>query len=134
MLSINGKKVEVRNPQAWNVVLMEERFDLSLPWAQAVPVRYTTRAIHGVKTPPPILAQSTDLKYPVYILTTRECSMRYQVRLAIVSYTLKTPPGKFGNRSRYHLQNFVRYLRLEKLRQREGFFQSWRSAIGERWR
>jgi hypothetical protein len=27
--------------------------------------------------------------------------------------------GKLGNRSRYYLQNFVRYLRLEKLRQRK---------------
>ena len=28
-------------------------------------------------------------------------------------------PGKLGNRPKYHLQNFVRYLHLEKLQQRE---------------
>jgi hypothetical protein len=27
--------------------------------------------------------------------------------------------GKLGNRPKYHLQNFVRYLHLEKLQQRE---------------
>jgi hypothetical protein len=49
MLSVDGKKIKVRDPQAWNVVRMEERFDPSLPWAQAVPVRYPTRTIDGVK-------------------------------------------------------------------------------------
>jgi hypothetical protein len=129
MLSINGKKVEVRNPQAWNVVLMEERFDLSLPWAQAVPVRYTTRAIHGVKIPPPILAQSTDLKYPVYILTTRECSMRYQVRLAIVSYT---GSSVIGQDIIYKILSAI--FASRSCGNGKGCLQSWRSTIWERWR
>jgi hypothetical protein len=30
MLNVDGEKIEVPDPNAWNVVLMEERFDLSL--------------------------------------------------------------------------------------------------------
>src|SRR5438270_5450517 len=64
---------------------MEERFDLSLPGAHAVPISCTTRIADGVKVLSPILAQSTNLKYPVYIQQSRECSMRYLARLVTVS-------------------------------------------------
>jgi hypothetical protein len=69
MLSVDGEKIEASDLHARNVVRMEERFDLSLSWAQAVPISYTTMITDGVKVLPPILAQNTDLKYPVCIPT-----------------------------------------------------------------
>jgi hypothetical protein len=119
MLSVDGEKVEVPDPQAWNVVLMEERFDLDPAWAQAVSISYTTRIANGVQILPPILAQSADIKYPVYIPTIPRMfdalldQARYRVTYA------ENFPGKLGNRPRYHLQNSVRYLHLEKPQQRE---------------
>jgi hypothetical protein len=49
MLGVDGEKIEVSDPHARNVVRMEERFDLSLSWAQAVPISYTTMITDGVK-------------------------------------------------------------------------------------
>ena len=88
MLNVDGEKIEVPDPCAWNVVLMEERFDLHPLWAQAVSIGYTTRISDGVKVLPPILAQSTGIKYPIYIPTiprildalTRSGSLSYYVR------------------------------------------------------
>jgi hypothetical protein len=119
MLNVDGEKIEIPDPNAWNVVLMEERFDLSLLWAQAVPISYTTRIADGVKVLPPILAQSTDTKYPIYIPTIPRMldalldQAHYRVTYA------ESFPRKLGNRPKYHLQNFVRYLHLEKPQQRE---------------
>jgi hypothetical protein len=47
MLSVNGEKIEVPDPYAWNVILIEERFDLHPSWAQAVSISYTTRKANG---------------------------------------------------------------------------------------
>ena len=119
MLNVDGKKIEVLDAHAWNVVLMEERFDLHPSWAQAVSISYTMRIADGVKVLPPTLAQSADMKYPIYIPTIPRMldalldQARYRVTYA------ENFPGKLGNRPEYHLRNFVRYLHLEKLQQRE---------------
>jgi hypothetical protein len=119
MLKVDGEKIEVPDPHAWNVVLMEERFDLDPSWAQAVSIGYTTRITDGVKVLPPTLAQSADMKYPVYIPTIPRIldalldQARYRVTYA------ENFPGKLGNRPKYHLQTSVRYLHLEKPQQRE---------------
>jgi hypothetical protein len=119
MLSVDGEMIRVPDPNAWNVVLMEERFDLHLSWARAVSISYTTRIANGVKVLPPTLAQSTDMKYPICIPTVPRIldalldQARYRVMHA------ENFPEKLGNRTAYHLRNFVRYLHLEKPQQRE---------------
>lgn len=114
MLNVDGEKIEVPDPNAWDVVLMEERFHLSLLWAQAVPVSYATRITDGVKVLPPILAQSTDMKYPISIPTIPRMldALLDQARCRVIY--AENFPGKLGNRPKYHLQDFVRYLHLEK--------------------
>jgi len=95
------------------------RHDLSLLWAQAVPISYTTRITDGVKTLPPILAQSNDTKCPISIPT---ISRMLDALLDQACYRVifaENFLGKLGNRPKYHLQNFVRYLHLEKPQQRE---------------
>ena len=119
MLQVDGEKIEVPNPHAWNFVLMEERFDLHPSWAQAASISYTTKITNGVKILPPTLAQSPDMKYPIYIPTIPRMldalldQARYRVTHA------ENFPGKQGNRPRYHLGNLVRYLHLEKSQQRK---------------
>ena len=129
MLSVDGEKIEVPDPNAWNVVLMEERFDLSLFWAQAVPISYTTRITDGVKVLPPILAQSTDMKYPIYIPTIPRIldALLDQARYRVIY--AENFPGRLGNWPTYHLQNFVRYLHLEKSQQWERILPE----LAERW-
>jgi hypothetical protein len=76
-------------------------------------------SLDGVKVLPPTLAQSADIKYPIYIPTIPRIldalldQARYRVTYA------ENFPGKLGNRPKYHLQTFVRYLHLEKPQQRE---------------
>ena len=119
MLNVDGEKIEVPDPHALNVVLMEECFDLHPSWAQAVSISYTTRITNSVRVLPPTLAQSADMKFPVYIPTIPRIldalldQARYRVTCA------ENFPGKLGNRPRYHLQTSVRYLHLEKPQQRE---------------
>jgi hypothetical protein len=75
-----------------------------------------------IKVLPPILAQSTDMKYPIYIPTIPRMldalldQARYRV---IYAENFPEEPEKLGYRVEYHLRNFVRYLHLEKLQQRE---------------
>jgi hypothetical protein len=119
MLNVDGEKIEVPNPHAWNVVLMEERFDLHPSWAQEVSISYSTRIADGVKVLPPTLAQSAHMKYPIYIPTIPRIldalldQARYRVTYA------ENFPGKLGNRPIYHLKTCIRYLHLEKPQQRE---------------
>lgn len=119
MLNVDGEKIAVPDPVAWNVILMEERFDLDPSWAQAVPIGYTTRINEGVMILPPTLAQSADVKYPIYIPTIPRIldalldQARYRVTYA------ENFPRNQGNRPEYHIRNFVRYLHLEKPQQRE---------------
>lgn len=119
MLNVDGEKIEVPDPCAWNVVLMEERFDLHPSWAQAVSISYTIRMNNGVMVLPPILAQSTDMKYPIYIPTIPRIldALLDQARYRIIH--AEKFPGKLGRRLERHLRNFVRYLHLEKPQQRE---------------
>jgi hypothetical protein len=52
MLNVDGEKVQVPATHAWNVVLMEECFDLHISWAKAVSISFTTRTANGVKIVP----------------------------------------------------------------------------------
>lgn len=119
MLSVDGEKIEVPDPHAWNPVLMEERLDLHTSWARATSISYTTKTANGVQILPPTLAQSAHMKYPIYIPTIPRIfdalldQARYRVTYA------ENFPGKLGNRPKYHLQTSVRYLHLEKPQQRE---------------
>jgi hypothetical protein len=119
MLSVDGAKLEVPDTQAWNVVLMEERFDLDPSWARAVSIGYTTRIADGVMVLPPILTQSADMKYPIYIPTIPRIldALLDQANHRVIY--AENFPGKLGNRPEYHLRNFVRYLHLEKPQQRK---------------
>jgi hypothetical protein len=119
MLNVDGEKIEVLDPHAWNVVLMEERFDLHPSWAQAVSISYTTRKANGVQILPLALAQSANMKYPVYIPTIPRMldALLDQARYRVTN--AENFPGKLGNRPTYHLQNSVRYLHLEKPQQQE---------------
>lgn len=126
MLSVDGEKVEVPDPHAWNVVLMEERFDLRPSWAQADSIGYTTRIANGVQNLPPVRAQSADMpKYPVYVpsiprmLDALLDQARYRTTHAAAENFSSSSSEQGGNRPRYHLQNCVRYLHLEKAHQRE---------------
>lgn len=119
MLNVDGENIEVLDPIAWNVNLMEERFDLHPSWAQAPSIGYTTRKSNGVMILPPTLAQSAEVKYPIYIPTIPRIldalldQARYRVTHA------ESFPEKLGYRPQHHLRNFVRYLHLEKPQQRE---------------
>jgi hypothetical protein len=119
MLKVDGEKIEVPDPHAWNVVLMEDRFDLHPSWALATSISYTTRIAEGIQVLPPALAQSANMKFPIYIPTIPRIldalldQARYRVTYA------ENFPAKPGNRPKYHLQTFVRYLHLEKPWQRE---------------
>jgi hypothetical protein len=119
ILNVDGEKIRVPDPNAWNVVLMEERFDLHPSWAQAVSIGHTIRIAEGVKVLPPILAQSTDTNYPIYIPTIPRIldALLNQARYRVIYAENFT--GMLGNRPQYHLRNFVRYLHLEKPQQRE---------------
>ena len=122
MLAVdNDGKVEVPDPHAWNVVLMEERFDLHPSWAQADSIGYTTKKANGVRILPPVRAQSADMKYPVYVpsLPRMFDALLDQARYRVTHAENFPGGGRLGNRPRYHLQNFVRYLHLEKAQQRE---------------
>jgi hypothetical protein len=59
------------------------------------------------------------MKYPIYIPTIPRMpdALLDQARHRVI-YAERFP-GKLGNSPKYHLQNFVRYLHLEKLQQRE---------------
>lgn len=122
MLKVDGEKVTVPDPHSWNVVLMEERFDLQLSWAQAESISYTTRIANGVRVLPPTLAQSTETKYPVYIPTIPRMldALLDQAHYRVIY--AENFPGTGGNRPVYHLQTFVRYLHLEKPQQQERVF------------
>ena len=118
MLNVDGEKVEVPETHAWNVVLMEERFDLDISWANAVPIGYSIRTANGVMILPAIRTQSADKKYPIYIPS---IPRMLDAQLDQVRYR-STDPENFpldSNRPRYHLRNFIRYLHLEKPTQRE---------------
>jgi hypothetical protein len=119
MLKVDGWKIEVPDPHAWNVVLMEERFDLHPSWAQAVSISYITRITNDVKVLLPTLAKSIDMKHPIYIPTIPRIldALLDQARYRVIY--AENFPGKLGNRPSYHLRNFVRYLHLEKPQQRE---------------
>jgi hypothetical protein len=118
MLNVDGEKVEVPETHAWNVVLMEERFDLHITWANAVSIGYTTRTVDGVKILPTIRSQSADVKYPIYIPS---IPRMLDAQLDQARYRVTHPenfPDLGTNRPRYHLRNFIRYLHLEKPTQR----------------
>lgn len=119
MLSVDGDRIEVLEPHSWNVVLMEEYFDLHPSWAQAASIGYTTRIANGVQILPPARAQSADVKYPVYIPTIPRMldALLYQAHFRATH--AEDFPGRVGRRPQYHLRNFVRYLHLEKPQQRE---------------
>jgi hypothetical protein len=119
MLNVDGEKVQVPETHAWNVVLMEERFDLHISWAKAVSISFTTRTANGVKIVPTIRSQSADIEYPIYIPS---IPRMLDAQLDQARYRVTHPedfPSVLGNRPRYHLRNFIRYLHLEKLTQRE---------------
>jgi hypothetical protein len=119
MLNVDGEKVEVPETHAWNVVLMEERFDLHITWANAASIGYTTRTANGVKILPTIRSQSADIKYPIYIPS---IPRMLDAQLDQTRYRTAHPkhfPDLGTNRPRYHLRNFIRYLHLEKPTQRE---------------
>jgi len=119
MLNVDGEKVEVPETHAWNVVLMEERFDLHITWANADSISYTTRTANGVKILPTIRSQSADIKYPIYIPT---IPRMLDAQLDQARYRVTHPedfPDLGTNRPRYHLRNFIRYLHLENPTQRE---------------
>lgn len=120
MLSVDGEKVQVPETHAWNVVLMEERFDLHPSWAMAGSIGYTKRMADGVVILTETRSQSADKKDPIYIPSIPRMidAMLDQARYRV------THPEEFsnlirGNRPRYHLRNFTRYLHLEKPTQRE---------------
>jgi hypothetical protein len=77
MLNVDSEKIEVLDPHAWNVVVIEERFDLHPSWAQAVSISYTTRITDCVKVLPPTLAQSADISILFIFQRSRKFSMRY---------------------------------------------------------
>ena len=119
MLNIDSEKIEVLDTYPWNVVLMEERFDLHPSWAQADSISYTTRISKGVMVLPPTLAQSADMMYPIYIPTIPRIldalldQARYRITYA------ENFPDKLGNRPSYHLSKLVCYLHLEKPEQQK---------------
>jgi hypothetical protein len=98
---------------------MEERFDLHLSWANAVPISYTTKTATGLRILPEIRSQSADKKYPIYIPSIP----RMLDALLDQARYRDGHPEKIsylsGHRPRYHLSNFTRYLHLEKPTQRE---------------
>ena len=118
MLSVDGEKLEVPETHAWNWVLMEERFDLHLSWANADSISYTTRMTNGVKILPTIRTQSADKKYPIYIPSIPRMldALLDQARYRVTHPENLSELGT--NRPRYHLHNFIRYLHLEKATQR----------------
>jgi len=118
MLSVDCEKLEVPETHAWNWVLMEERFDLHLSWANADSISFTTRTANGVKILPTIRTQSADKKHPIYIPS---IPRMLDAMLGQARYRVTHPenfPELGTNRPRYHLQNFIRYLHLEKPTQR----------------
>ena len=119
MLSVDGETIRVPDPNAWNVVLMEERFDLHPSWVQAVSISYTTRIADGVKVLPPTLAQSTDTRYPIYIPTIPRMLEALMDQARYRSMFAENLHEKQSIRLEFHLRNFVRYLHLEKPQQRE---------------
>ena len=119
ILNVDGEKVQVPETHAWNVVLMEERFDLHPSWANAASISFTTRTANGVKIVPTIRSQSSDMDYPIYIPS---IPRMLDALLDQSHYRVTHPedyPSVVENRPRYHLGNFIRYLHLEKVVQRE---------------
>lgn len=118
MLSVDGEKVQVPETHAWNVNIMEERFDVHPSWADAASVGYTTRVAYDVMILTEIRSQSADKRDPIYIPSIPRMidALLDQARYRVMH------PEEFptpGDRPRYHLRNFIRYLHLEKPTQRE---------------
>jgi hypothetical protein len=115
MLAVDGGKIEIPDPQAWSVVLMEERFDPNPSWTHDTPISYTSMVADGVRVVPPNPAQSTDVNYPVFIPTIPRIldALMDQVRRQVVNF------NDGGHRPDVHLKCFVRYLHLETPQQRE---------------
>jgi hypothetical protein len=123
MLKVDGEKVEVPETHAWNPVLMEDRFDLHVSWANADSLSFTAKMANGVKILPAIRSQSPDINYPIYIpsiprmLDAQLDQARFRIQHPNVLHSV------LGNRPRYHLGNFIRYLHLEKPMQRKRLLQ-----------
>lgn len=118
MLDVDGERIEVPDALAWKAVLIEDRFDLRPPWAQADSISYSTKIADGVQVLAPLLTQSADMKYPICIPTIPRMlnALLDQVHYCI-TYAEEFPPGA-GNRPFYRLNAFVRHLHFEKPQQR----------------
>ena len=134
MLSVDGEKVQVPEPHAWNVVLKEERFDIHQSWAYAVSVGYTTRMANGIRILPKFCSQSAEIKDPILIPS---IPRMLDALLDQARYRITHPEKNFKlgtNRPRYHIRIFIRYLHLEKSTEGEGCFQNSQSAIEKIWK
>ena len=134
MLNVDCEKIEVLDPHAWNIVLMEERFDLHLSWAQVVSISYATRLADGVKVLPPTLAQSTNIKYPIYIPTIPRIldALLDQARYRSTYAENFLGSWAIGQSIIYKLLSVIFTSRSRS--NGKDCFQSWRSAIGQRWK
>lgn len=103
---------------AWNVVLMEERFDLNPSWTQATSISYTSRLADFIQILPPRLAQSPGNGYTVYIPTIPRVLDALIDQAPVQCEQFKEAPES-ASRVMNHLRNFVRYLHLDTTRQRE---------------
>lgn len=110
----DAEPVAVLDINAWNATLMEERFATVPETAWLTLSAHTER---GSRVMPILRSSARDV--PLFVPSIpRVCDalldqLRYRTTHA------ENFRGKRGNRPAYHLQNFIRYLYLERLSQRK---------------
>ncbi|KAI9675102.1 MAG: hypothetical protein M1817_001510 [Caeruleum heppii] len=119
LLEVDGPLVEVPELEALNTNVKEECFDPGAT-ATTVSLSYSSLLARGVRLEPSWSAQSPESKQPVYIPTIPRLldslldQQRYRKSHA---ETYQYQPSRWTLPG-YHLDNFVRYLHLEKEHQR----------------
>lgn len=109
----HAEPVAVLDIHAWNINLMEERF-ATVP--ETASITFSTLTDRGCRILPKIQSSARGVRFFVPSIP-RICDaildqLRYRTTHA------ENYDGRMGNRPFYHLHNFIRYLYLERLSQR----------------
>ncbi|KAI9825317.1 MAG: hypothetical protein M1819_000563 [Sarea resinae] len=115
MLSVDGDNVEVPDLHAWNHVLMEDRFDPGES-TRTRSLSYQSLTEKQIRVLPPVLARNSEISCAIYVPSIPRL---LDALLDQCRYYEAHPGQLLSIRPGYHIDNFIRYLHLEKLWQEE---------------
>ncbi|KAI9807964.1 MAG: hypothetical protein M1825_005271 [Sarcosagium campestre] len=116
MLTVDGPVVEVPDLFALNTTLIQDRFD---PTDFNAALGYNAMVAQGYHIIPPVLAQSPDLKKPVFVPTIPRMIDSYLDQLRYRAGVKDKDPNLGRSRALpgYNIRNFIRYLHLDQVSQ-----------------